>query len=441
LTDVKVAHARLIYASVMIQKQSSNTATSSIIPTPTLRTQFWLALGVFLLAGSTGAWLRFGVTAGFPLGLQYTNIRHAHSHLMYFGWVTPALMVLILINLERLAPQPLPHAFQHIIHYTFGAALLAYAAFLPNGYRPTVIGGLALPLSVMAAGLNVVGWYAFIWQYIKFTKGAPRTLTLRLWDAALTFMGLASLGGWGLPLLTLLQLEDPLISMALTHLFLDIFADGWFVLAMLGIIYTTVPTAANEPRARRSHELMIVGLPALFLLGIPTHVVSGPLRLIGSIGGLLVSLGLLGHLSVLWRRVAASWRLPLFFLGLKAVTLLIIVIPAVAAWAERSGLRVPYLHWLLLGFVTLGLVTAALAEEPQSVARYQRWFVAAVVALQVTLLPLTQLWPVAWRGRWVLTAAAWGALAPVLVGLLMLTAVVITHRYTVSAQTPIARHS
>lgn len=414
--------------------------TPAITSLSALRHRWWLALGFFILAGSTGAWLRFGITTGFPWGLQYTNIRHAHSHLMYFGWATPALMTLILTSLARIAPRPLPRAFRPILDYTFIAAGLAYVAFLLFGYRPAPIGGNMLPLSVIAAGLNVVGWYAFIWHYYKYTKGAPRTLPIRMWDAALIFIGLASLGGWGLPLLTLLQIEDPLISMALTHLFLDTFADGWFVLAMLGLIYTAVPAAASQNLARRSHDLMIIGLPVLFIMGIPTHLVTGPLRLIGSAGALLVGLGLLGHLAVLWRR-AAGWRLPLFFLGLKAVTQLAIVVPAVAVWAERAALRVPYLHWLLLGFITLGLVTAALQTEPKSIARHRRWFLAAVVFMQLTLLPLTQLWPAALRGRWVLTAAAWGALAPVLAALL-LTAVYLTRsRSKPNTSAAFAEHS
>lgn len=43
----------------------------------------WLgALGVFVLAGSTGALYRFGMPLGLPFGLQFGNVRHAHSHLM-----------------------------------------------------------------------------------------------------------------------------------------------------------------------------------------------------------------------------------------------------------------------------------------------------------------------------------------------------------------------
>lgn len=38
----------------------------------------------------------------------------------------------------------------------------------------------------------------------------------------------------------------------------------------------------------------------------------------------------------------------------------------------------------------------------------------------MTLIPLTQLWPTAWSGRWALHLAAWTAVAPVVVSLGML---------------------
>jgi len=59
------------------------------------------ALVCFIIAGATGSLMRFGMLYGYPAGLQFVNVRHAHSHLMYFGWVTPALMALIAANLPR----------------------------------------------------------------------------------------------------------------------------------------------------------------------------------------------------------------------------------------------------------------------------------------------------------------------------------------------------
>ncbi|MCZ7668674.1 MAG: hypothetical protein M5U34_16505 [Chloroflexi bacterium] len=50
-----------------------------------------------------------------------------------------------------------------------------------------------------------------------------RKQPLRLWDASLAFMVLASLGAWGIALTVILDMRQPVISAALTHLFLDTF--------------------------------------------------------------------------------------------------------------------------------------------------------------------------------------------------------------------------
>jgi hypothetical protein len=170
---------------------------------------------------------------------------------MYFGWVTPALMILIFQQLHAQNGKPLPpvptagshgrlhHRRRHLLSLSSSSAIA----------RPP-IGGRLVPLSVIAAGFNVLGWYAFAWLYRRYSRDLPRTLSRQMWDTAVFFLLFASLGGWGLPLLTLLGVENALLSMAFTHLFLDSFADGWFVLAVLGLIYAQLPHAARHPWAR-----------------------------------------------------------------------------------------------------------------------------------------------------------------------------------------------
>lgn len=381
----------------------------------------WLAaLAIFVLAGSTGALMRFGLVYGFPAGLQFVNVRHAHSHLMYFGWVTPALMALIAAQLPAVTDRPLSPRFRGPIILSLCFALLAYAPFLLFGYRPAPVGGRSLPLSVMGAGLNIVGWYWFAWRYRQATRGCARNYPLQLWDTAVIFMLFATLGGWGLPLLTLLRVEDPFWSLAFTHVFLDSFAFGWFILAVLGLAYATHPALAQARRASQAITLTTVGLPLVWLLGMPQHVVPTPLLWLGGLAGALVALGLLLHAALLWRVVGWGWRVPLFFLLLTAVTLLASSAPAVNRWAAASGLRVPYLHWLLLGFVTLGLVRAARERWGAPAVYAPGWMVAAVLALLLTLLPLTALWPLTWGGLWTRQLAAWAALLPVLAAVALL---------------------
>jgi hypothetical protein len=162
-----------------------------------------------------------------------------------------------------------------------------------------------------------------------------------------------------------------------------------------------------------------MGLPVLFLLTIPVTSLPPFVRLIASIGGLMVGIGLWGNIVALWQNSSKAWRLPLIFLAVKATTGLAITLPALAKWADASLLRVSYLHWLLLGFVTLGLVVVAQTTWGETQVPARRWLNLAVILLILTLIPLTALWPAAWHGVWIRQLAAAAALGPVLVAMVM----------------------
>ncbi len=389
-----------------------------------------VALALFVLAGLTGALLRYGQLRGLPAGLNLVNVRHAHSHLMYFGWATPALMGLIAAWLPRLTGRPLSRRFQWAMGATVIAALLAYVPFLLYGYRPAEIGGNRLPISVFAATLNVLAWYGYAFLYFKTTRGTSRVRALRFWDAALIFMILASFGAWGVAIVSRLGVEDPFWSLAMTHLFLDVFSEGWFVLAMLGLVYAA-HGPARESAARWGEQLIVIGLPVLFLLAMPVNLVPGGLRAIAGIGGLLVGVGLLLTVVALWPAVSGGiggWRLPLILLALKAVIGLGMILPLTARWAQQNGLRIFYLHTLLLGFITLGLLVATREMWGRAAVAGQRWLIGAVLVLLLLLLPMTGIWPAALSGRWALLAVAVASLGPVLAMIWMLLRLLLGRR-------------
>ncbi len=369
-----------------------------------------LALGAFVLAGATGALFRFGALLGLPAGLSFVNVRHAHSHLMYFSWVTPALMALMGAHIARWRGEN-RHPFRGVALGAWALGLVAYVPFLLFGYGRVPVGEARIPPATIAASLNILAWYVFVVQYMRARRGLAAIPALRLWDAAVVFLVLASLGAWGRAVLVALKVEDPFLGRALVHLFLDLFSDGWFALAVLGLIYRegiSMPT-----RLVRATWLMFVGLPATVLLGVPVDLVPPAWRAVAGVGGWLVGWGFLAHVAFLWPRVEARWRWPLGFLALKAAAELGVSVPVIARWAEREALRVPYLHLFLLGFVTLSLIRAA--GETWGPVAERRWglWVGSVLVLLASLLPLTGLWPAAWRGVWTAWVAAVAALGPV----------------------------
>lgn len=127
--------------------------------------------------------------------------------------------------------------------------------------------------------------------------------------------------------------------------------------------------------------------------------------------------GLVGLLLPLWRETPAPVRVALFFLGLKGVTVLALILPFSTRWLAGSGLRLSILHWHLLGFVTLTLFWVA--HHSWGVLGNDRWQLLlwlTVCLLILTLVPLSSLWPAAWQGLWAQQAAAWATLGPLLVG-------------------------
>lgn len=376
------------------------------------------ALAFFVLAALTGAFFRFAVAQGALFGFDLGNVRHAHSHAMYFGWGTPALMALVARQLPRLGARPVRGAGA-AIGVAFATALLAYPPFLFFGYSVAVVGEARLPLSMMAAGVNVIAWYAFAGLYLRARRGTPASLPLRLLDLSLVFLLLATGGAWGITLLQPLDVEAPALSAAFIHVFLDLFSEGWFVLGVLGLVAAEVGLAGR--RAAWGVRLLAAGLPFTFALGMAPSLVPPLFAGLARGGGALVGVGTLLVVGELWVRAPRGlWRFALACLATKALAEVAVSVMPGTGWGSHPQLRILYLHLMLLGFVSVGLVAAARSEWGGAATRGRRAFAAAVAALLLSLVPLTPVWPAPWRGRWAFAAAALFALGPALVVLHML---------------------
>ncbi|MGA7306619.1 MAG: hypothetical protein WBW88_17205 [Rhodothermales bacterium] len=391
-------------------------------PERSARPALWVwrgALGFFILAGLTGAFFRFATAGGFSLGLSLGNIRHAHSHTMYFGWVTPSLMGLIAYRLAKLGYEGMRKVGPAIV-LAFVTALLSYVPFLLYGYTPAVLGSTRLPLSMIGAGLNVMAWYWFVVLYVRARTTDAPSPAIRLFDLAVFFLVLATLGAWGLSGLQIVGYDNLALRTALTHVFLDIFSEGWFVLGVLGLAAAEAPLEGSIPTW--GIRLAALGIPFTFALGMPASLVSPLFRLLSSIGGVLVAAGLLLVAIPLWRQLARAerldvrrmWRFAIGALVLKALAEGAVSIAPDASWAGLPQLRIIYLHVVLLGFVSVGLVASARSAWGSVATRGRSAFIVAIAVLLLSLLPFAPIWPLAWRGVGLLWVIAIAALGPTL---------------------------
>ncbi len=221
----------------------------------------YVSLFALALAASTGVLLRFGMIYGMPAwALNFAAVRHAHSHLMYFGWVTLALMVFIWRALPGYTGRPLSRAVTWQLAATSVFALLSYPAFWQNGYGLTQIGSAHLPLGSMVSTFNGLTWFWFVFLYVRATRGLnPRPLPVQLWDWAIMLLLLASLGAAGLVGLVFSRVDNPFLQQLFLHQFLDLFAVGWFNLAVLGVFWWQLG------RAMRTHCPAAAGCPTMSL--------------------------------------------------------------------------------------------------------------------------------------------------------------------------------
>jgi hypothetical protein len=375
---------------------------------------------LFCVAAATGALFRFKVTYGGVDVLSLGNIRHAHSHLMYMGWATPALMGLIWALLPSVATKSYDCLFRFVVGGTFAAAVLCYPLFLVYGYTPVQMGPVRMPIAAAASGLNILCWYAFVGLYAVGTWGLARTGRLRIWDAALALLTVSTLGAWGVGALHGFDLYGAIWTTAAIHFYLDLFSEGWFVLGVLGVM---VGVLGEEQGRSWNGPLLLVtcGVFGSFLLALPSSYLSAEIELVGRLGAGFVGLGLLMFVGRLYRRVKAEssvwmWGLPLLALGLKAAGQLAVAFVPILWPGDHNALRVLYLHLMLLGFVSMGLVAGARVVWRGASARGLVAFYGAVGLVLGSLVLLV------WPGNGIAQQlAAWAALLPLLavVGLLV----------------------
>ncbi|MEZ4682461.1 MAG: hypothetical protein R2932_50470 [Caldilineaceae bacterium] len=379
-----------------------------------------IALGV---AATTGLLLRFGLVWGMPSwAANYTAIRHAHSHLMYFGWVTLALMALIWHFLPQLTGQPRPKGVPLQMAASAGLALLSFPAFWANGYGTTPIGSADLPLGSIAAGLNGLLWLVFVALYLRATWRLPqRPLAVQLWDWALILLVLAFSGALGLVAAVMLEIHEPLIQQLALHLFLDLLGLGWFQLALLGLLWAWLDQqGVGAPRWLPTQSLALALVPT-FLLGLPPVLLNRDLLWLAIAANFGAGLLLLVHLVALWRRrdhLPTLLRYALIALLIHIGTAALLLWPGLLRWSGGTQLRIFFLHNFLLGWISSALLALLVAHLAAGTQRQRRGptllWIGGVSTMILALLGvgLVQFLPIS--AGLLLRGAAWSSSAVVL---------------------------
>lgn len=397
-----------------------------------MRRYMLVAMAALMIASLTGLVLRFGLAYGFPAWVHnYLAWRHAHSHLMYFGWGTLGLMALIWHFLPSFTGRPLPRGVHWQMGLTAVAALLSFPAFLPAGYATTAIGSFNLPLGSIVSGWNGLLWIVFALLYIRATSSlVERPLPVRLWDWAIFLLLLACAGAMGLVALIVIDHPSVALRQTMLHLFLELVAVGWFTLALLGALWAWVARQTTLPGGLPALRLGVALAPTFFL-GIAPALVPQPIFWLSALANAAAAVFLALHLRAFWqyrRYLPILARFGLALLVIYIVIAFMLLAPGVWQWSAGTQLRVFFLHALLLGWMSsalLGLNSAQWSSAFQGLRLQglRRFSIGAWITgvglmlpalLALGLVSIVTLLPV----RWWLVLAAWSTV-PVMVAIFL----------------------
>ncbi|WP_340102501.1 hypothetical protein [Rhodohalobacter sp. 8-1] len=353
-----------------------------------------LSLLSFVIAALTGVLYRYGFFGPLPDGLHLSNIRHAHSHLMFFNWITPPILIWMAAAVLSPGNQRSARQFKICLYNMMGLGFLSWPYFLLYGYRPVAIGSASLPVAAILSGMVMLTWYWFGALYYGRRKKLRATFPLLLYDAALAALVVSSLGAWGVSVYQFSSIESPLISKALTSFFLGLFTEGWVVLGVLGIVWSAANSSESSLKINQNWFWMplLFGSMLIFPFSLDQSILTPAMLYSAKVGLLLILLSLVLHLYRLLKSSLISsgvWLVVLMFLGLKVLFQAGAFLPT-GIWPGEHGLRILYLHLVLLGFGSTGLIAAFYPTSE----RLTKWiYIIGAVAILITLGMFSGYWP------------------------------------------------
>jgi len=204
----------------------------------------------------------------------------------------------------------------------------------------------------------------------------------------------------------------------MTHFFLAAFTEGWVVLILCAILIRELEIEEQHWWTSPQFALgaITIGAPLTFAYGISESLLTPMLLGTARFGGGLAAVGLLLVMAAIfksgkWRHPVWIW--PVMLLSLKGVMQLGTSAVPSTFWLSDPGLRVLYLHILLLGGLTL-LVFAWFNGRTSVSKNYFQLVGGSITITLLTLLMFTRVWPQALSGAWIVDALALGAILPIL---------------------------
>ena len=361
-----------------------------------IQTHKWLRIAFInlLIVALLGVLMRYKIAYSLPI-VDQKNFMNAHSHFAFAGWISQALMVLMVNYLGNQTNEDVFKKYRWVFIANLFSAYGMLLSFPWQGYNI---------VSIIFSTLSIFVSYAFAFMFWKdLGKLKVKTISNYWFSAALIFNVISSAGPFFLAYMMANNWSHPNLFLLALYYFLHFQYNGWFFFACAGLFSTYFIPAEVPVRIQKIIFWLfaVACVPAYFLSALWLHISwMGYLVVILSAIAQTVAACLLIY-WVIKKRISFSlllknnskWILILSAIALciKILLQLLSTIPALSTFA--FGFRpivIGYLHLVLLGIITLFIIGYSKSTGAITAARRGNYgifiFIAGIILNEVFLM-------------------------------------------------------
>ncbi|MBK7558861.1 MAG: hypothetical protein IPI54_11570 [Chitinophagaceae bacterium] len=329
----------------------------------------WLKITLLnlLIVATIGVVLRYKILYPLPF-IDQKHLLHGHSHFAFSGWITQAIMTLMVVYLANSKGETIYKRYRWLLYTNLFTAYGMLVAFPIEGY------GL---YSIIFSSASVLVSYAFAVYYWKDLNKQAFKQTTHLWfKAAVFFNAFSSLGIFALTIMMVSNVIHSTWYLAAEYFYLHFQSNGWFFFACMGLFTAYISRFIKAADAfKKIFKLFVfAAVPAYFLstLWMPLPVWVYILVIIAAVAQLAGWIWLVNLLKINWQPVKNNFsviaKYILAFAGIALTVKLLLQLgstfPGLSDLA--FGFRpivIGYLHLVLLGVITLFLLGYMFAQK------------------------------------------------------------------------------
>lgn len=330
----------------------------------TFKTRLWIQVALinFCIVALAGVALRYKINFALP-AINHKYLLHGHSHFAFVGWVTLALMALMVHHLikEKVITNYRKYHWLLIANCITAYGMLV--SFIIEGYAV---------YSITFSTLSIFVSYSFIFFYWRdLNKAEDKAFTSKWLKASLIIWAISSLGAFTLAFLMANKIMVQDYYFSAIYFFLHFQYNGWFLFVCFGLLFSflyrnDIPQVTAL--SKKLFWIMAIMVAPTYLLSIIWLKLPPVLFWIANISGILQLAVLIYFLRLFpvikkfiplhcTKVTRALWIMASIAFVIKIVLQMLSIIPFLSNFA--FGFRpvvIGYLHLSFLGIISFFII-------------------------------------------------------------------------------------